>query len=115
MNKSKVIIPVFIPHKGCPHDCSFCNQKKIAGAGTDVTADKVSEIVNLQLENLKKVNRSKEVAFYGGSFTGLPREQQRQLLNIAFEKKKQGLIDEIRISTRPDYIDEEILDFLIEY
>lgn len=115
MSKGKIIIPIFIPHKGCPHDCSFCNQKKIAGAGTDVTAEKVSEIVNLQLENLKDVNRSKEIAFYGGSFTGLPKEQQAKLLTIAYEKKKQGLIDEIRISTRPDYIDEEVLDFLQEY
>ncbi|QUH20861.1 elongator complex protein 3 [Alkaliphilus sp. B6464] len=114
-NKRKIIIPIFIPHKGCPHDCSFCNQKKIAGEGTDVTADKVSQIVNLQLENLKNVDESKEIAFYGGSFTGLPREQQSQLLTIAYEKKKQGLVNEIRISTRPDYINEEILDFLQDY
>lgn len=115
MKKGKSIIPVFIPHKGCPHDCSFCNQKKIAGAGTDITADKVAQTINSQLENLKNIHSSKEIAFYGGSFTGLPRNQQIQFLKIAFEKKKQGLIDEIRISTRPDYINEEILDLLSEY
>lgn len=114
MSKSRIIIPIFIPHRGCPHDCSFCNQKKIAGAGTDITADKVSQIVNLQLENLKDIDRDKEIAFYGGSFTGLPREQQEELLTIAYEKKKQGLINEIRISTRPDYINEDILDFLLD-
>lgn len=115
MSSGKIIIPIFIPHKGCPHDCSFCNQKKIAGAGTDVTADKVAEIINVQLENLKNIKSSKEIAFYGGSFTGLPKDQQRQLLNIAYEKKREGAIDEIRISTRPDYIDEEILDLLSGY
>jgi len=115
MSNGTIIIPIFIPHKGCPHDCSFCNQKKIAGAGTDVTAHKVSQIVDIQLENLKDVNKRKEIAFYGGSFTGLPKEQQIQLLTVAYEKKKQGLIDEIRISTRPDYINEEILDLLVEY
>ena len=115
MRKSKAIIPIFIPHRGCPHDCSFCNQKKIAGTGTDVTADTVSEIINVQLENLKNTDRIKEIAFYGGSFTGLPKEQQRQLLTIAYDKKSRGLIEDIRISTRPDYIDEEILDLLVEY
>lgn len=115
MEKGKIIIPIFIPHRGCPHDCSFCNQKKIAGTGTDVTAEQVLEIIEAQLEHLKDVNRPKEIAFYGGSFTGLPYEQQRQLLAMAYEKKKLNFIQDIRISTRPDYINEEILQLLGSY
>ncbi len=115
MINGKIIIPIFIPHRGCPHDCSFCNQKKIAYEGTDVNSDEVSQIINTQLKNLKHTKKSKEVAFYGGSFTGLPKDQQAEFLNVAYEKKEQGLIDDIRISTRPDYIDDEILDLLISY
>lgn len=115
MSKARAIIPIFIPHKGCPHDCSFCNQRKIAGEEADVTIDRVVKTIDQQLQNLKNTSRSKEIAFYGGSFTGLPIKQQAQLLKIAYEKKKQGLIDKIRISTRPDYIDDEILNFLQEY
>lgn len=115
MSKNRGIISIFIPHRGCPHDCSFCNQRKIAGEGTDVTADKVKEIIEGQLENLKNKYSIKEVAFYGGSFTAIPREEQRKLLEVAYKKKQKGLIDEIRISTRPDYINDKILDFLQEY
>lgn len=115
MINSKIIIPIFIPHKGCPHDCSFCNQKKIAGEGTDVNVDEVSLTINTQLENLKDIKKFKEVAFYGGSFTGLSKDQQVQFLELAYTKKKQGLINDIRISTRPDYINEEILDTLTSY
>ncbi len=115
MYKSRTIIPIFIPHKGCPHDCSFCNQKKIAGEGSGVGGDKADQIISDQLENLKATNRSIEVAFYGGSFTGLPIKDQVDLLTAASKKKEAGLIDEIRLSTRPDCIQEEILDILQKY
>lgn len=115
MNKGRAIIPIFIPHKGCPHDCSFCNQKKIAGAGGDVTPEDARSIIDEQLQNLEHVNKTKEIAFFGGSFTGLPRDEQVQFLKIANEKKVLGLIDDIRISTRPDYIDEDILELITSY
>lgn len=112
MSRSRAIIPIFIPHRGCPHDCSFCNQKKIAGGEGDIGGREVNEIIDRQLRDLKNTDKIVEVAFYGGSFTGIGKEQQVDLLRVAKDKKDRGLIDEIRISTRPDYIDEEILDLL---
>ena len=103
------IIPIFIPHIGCPHDCSFCNQKRIAGEITDVTANDVSEIIRHYLNTMIANNSHREVAYFGGSFTGLSMEKQRELLSPALRAKNAGLIQDIRISTRPDYISEELL------
>lgn len=105
-------IPIFVPHKGCPYDCVFCNQKRITGTQKDVTADDVRCIIEKHLETIPKENRYVEAAFFGGSFTGIPIEEQTGLLRAANEFLEQGFIDGIRISTRPDYIDRTILDNL---
>ncbi|MCC5912001.1 MAG: radical SAM protein [Clostridiaceae bacterium] len=116
MAKKKYIIPIFIPHKGCPHDCSFCNQKKIAGETTEVSKEDVKRIIEDYLVIFSSQTEiQREVAFYGGSFTGLPLAKQKELLTPAFEAKAKGLITDIRLSTRPDYIDDEKLDLLKQY
>lgn len=115
--KKHAIIPIFIPHQGCPNDCVFCNQKAITAHQPDVTVDEVRNIIDTWLSTLtdRKGMETVEIAFFGGSFTGIPMEQQSEYLSIAYEYKKQGLIQKIHLSTRPDYIDEMILDNLKRY
>lgn len=108
-------IPIFVPHRGCPYDCVFCNQRRITGTGSDVTAQDVRETINEYLKTLPTQNRRVEAAFFGGSFTGIPIYEQSALLSAAYEYIEAGLIDGIRLSTRPDYIDREILDNLLRY
>ncbi len=108
-------IPIFVPHRGCPFDCVFCNQKRITGADSGVTAADVRNITDAHLKTLPKENRRVEAAFFGGSFTGIPIEEQSELLGAAKEYLDRGDIDGIRLSTRPDYIDREILDNLLKY
>ena len=116
LNKNKqYTIPIFIPHKGCPNNCVFCNQKKISGQLTDVTSedvkDKIEEYLKYYLNSKKKI----EIAFFGGSFTGIPMDKQIEYLEVANGYVKKGLVDAIRISTRPDYIDGKILDVMKKY
>ncbi|MGL5693357.1 MAG: elongator complex protein 3, partial [Peptostreptococcaceae bacterium] len=110
----KRIIPIFVPHRGCPHDCIFCNQKKITGVSTDVTSDDVRDIIEEYLPTIDK-DASVEVAFFGGSFTAIDESIQNDLLSVAKEYVEKGLIQDIRMSTRPDCISEEILNRLKEY
>ncbi|WP_308007845.1 radical SAM protein [uncultured Fusobacterium sp.] len=107
-------IPIFISHFGCPNACVFCNQKKINGRETDVTMEDLKEIIETYLETLPK-NSKKEVAFFGGTFTGISFDLQRQYLETVHKYIKEGLIDGIRLSTRPDCINKEILEQLKKY
>ena len=104
-------IPIFVPHKGCPHDCVFCNQRHITGHDEDVGAEDVKRIIDSYLPTLKKDSYI-EAAFFGGSFTGIDTEKQTELLDAAYEYVTEGKIHGIRCSTRPDYINTEILDNL---
>lgn len=108
------IIPIFVPHKGCPHDCIFCNQKKITGVSTDVTG---TDVENTIREYLKTINEDThiEVAFFGGSFTAIDINIQKELLSVAKGYLENGVIKDIRLSTRPDCINDEILTMLKEY
>lgn len=108
------IIPIFVPHIGCPNDCVFCNQRKITGISTDVTAEDVKEKIEDYLGTIPAENRVLEVAFFGGSFTGIDTEVQKTLLDVAYSYKKAGIVNKIRLSTRPDYIDDQRLDILEE-
>lgn len=108
-------IPIFVPHRGCPFDCVFCNQRRITGSIKDVTPKDVTETIEAYLKTLPKEGRVVEAAFFGGSFTGIPIEEQTALLSAAYKFKKRGLIDGIRLSTRPDYISGEILDNLARF
>lgn len=106
------IIPIFIPHRGCKNECVFCNQRKISGETRDVTEDDVRCEIEKYLEMYKDNTRKKQIAFFGGSFTGLDIEDQVRFLNVANEYIEKGLVSSIRISTRPDYISELILKIL---
>ena len=107
-------IPIFISHFGCPNACVFCNQKKINGRETDVTMEDVKKIIEIYLETLPK-NSKKEVAFFGGTFTGISLNLQKEYLETVYEYIKKGLIDGIRLSTRPDCINREIVEQLKKY
>lgn len=113
--KKEYIIPIFVPHLGCPHDCVFCNQRKISGQTKMVTADDVKKTIDYYLGNFRKEDNYIEVAFFGGSFTGIEPEKQEELLSVAYDYIKAGKVDSIRLSTRPDYIDKDILKRLKKY
>lgn len=117
LNKEKqYTIPIFIPHRGCKNECVFCNQRKISGVTTDVTVEDVDKIIKNRLEELKN-NRNKkiEIAFFGGSFTGIPIADQIRYLKVANKYIKLNEVVSIRLSTRPDYISVPILKMLKKY
>lgn len=113
--KKEYIIPVFVPHLGCPNDCIFCNQKSISGQKKNITKEEAKKTIDYFLDNIKDKDAKKEIAFFGGSFTGIDVEKQEELLQIAYEYIENGQVDSIRISTRPDYINKEILKRLKKY
>ena len=113
--KKHYIIPVFVPHLGCPNDCVFCNQRSISGQQKMITKEDVEKTIEFYLKSIKDKEAKKEVAFFGGSFTGIEEEKQEEFLKVAYEYIKQGKIDSIRISTRPDYINKKILKRLKKY
>ena len=114
MSARESIIPVFVPHSGCPHDCVFCNQRRITGQQEPATADTVRQAVKAA-SALPKSNVKRQLAFYGGSFTAIPVNEQTALLEAAREALDAGEIQSIRLSTRPDAIDDEVLQRLRYY
>ncbi|MDD6795438.1 MAG: radical SAM protein [Clostridiaceae bacterium] len=115
MSKKYYIIPIFVPHEGCPHNCVFCNQDRITGVKDSVTKDTVYSIVDEYLETIDRKSATVELSFFGGTFTAIREQKQRELLAIAKEYKDKGLIDKIHMSTRPDAINDYILSYLKEY
>ena len=113
--KKEYIIPIFVPHLEYPNKWTFCNQKSISGQTKMVTAEDVRKTIEFYLENFKNHNKYVEVAFFGGSFTGIEEEKQEELLKAANEYIKEKKVNAIRISTRPDYIDKNILKRLKKY
>ena len=114
--KTHAIIPIFIPHRGCNNACVFCNQKAITARDSGITPEGARGIIEQYLPTLQNRNLNEiEVSFFGGSFTGIPIEDQSAFLAVAKEYKDKGLIDKIHLSTRPDYINKEILDNLKNY
>jgi len=108
-------ISVFVPHIGCPCRCSFCDQTKIARTCISPQAEDIGKAVAEALSSKKYDSKATEIAFFGGSFTAIDRDYMCSLLKAAYEFVKNGTVSGIRISTRPDCIDEEILDILKEY
>jgi histone acetyltransferase (RNA polymerase elongator complex component) len=114
--KTHAIIPIFIPHLGCPNDCVFCNQKKITARAKPLSREGMVAEIEKYLQTLTgRGIKTVEIAFYGGSFTGIPMEQQQEYLAVAKSYKDRGLIQKIHLSTRPDYIDDTILTNLKQY
>ena len=113
--KKQYIIPIFVPHLGCPNDCVFCNQKSISGQMKNITKKDIKETIEFYLENFKEKEAHIEIAFFGGSFTGIEESLQEEYLQTAYEYIQAGKVDSIRISTRPDYINKTILKRLKKY
>ncbi len=109
-------IALFVVHKGCPHTCSFCNQRSISGFTRDLTSEDIHSAVKTAMESTdKKKLALGEIAFFGGSFTMIDREYMLKLLETAYSYVKKGVCSGIRISTRPDGINEEICEILKNY
>ncbi len=105
-------IPIFIPHEGCPNNCVFCNQHTITGVGDKADRD-ISKEIDTALSTYEGTAENAEIAFFGGSFTGIDRALMIKLLDTAYGYVKSGRVSAIRLSTRPDYIDRDILDILL--
>jgi len=109
----KYNLPIFIPHLGCPHDCAFCNQRKITGIDTEITPEYIENRIETFFSTINDIDSMVEIAFFGGSFTAIPMDLQENFLKVA--EKFSGKICGIRVSTRPDAINEEILALLKKY
>jgi histone acetyltransferase (RNA polymerase elongator complex component) len=108
-------IPVFIPGLACPHQCVFCDQRQISGQGDIPSPGAVRKVVDAHLRTFPAGARRVEIAFFGGSFTGLPVNMQQQYLEVAAGYVEAGQADGIRLSTRPDYIHPDGLMLLQQY
>lgn len=115
MSKNHYVIPIFVPHEGCPHQCVFCNQNIITGSLAKVDADFVNTTVTEYLKTMNHNDSIIEISFYGGTFTAIPISKQNELLEVALKYKRENAIDFIRLSTRPDYINDGILQNLKDY
>lgn len=125
MTAKHTILPVFIPHEGCLHKCVFCDQRRIAGAGgpydvcpaiSESATDRIRALVGAALaKGRRDGDKAIEMAFYGGSFTALPEQRQKELAEAARPLLEQDPRNSIRISTRPDCIDETIVARLKDY
>ncbi len=108
-------IPIFIPELACHYKCIYCNQQKISGMMKIPSSDEIIQTFDKYLSTINYKNNDVEIGFFGGSFTGLSMEKQKELLLLTqpyVDKKK---VQSIRLSTRPDYINEELLDLLLKY
>ena len=114
MTEKHANVAVFVPHCGCPHDCRFCDQRTIAGVTTPTTAADVVTACERALATLGD-GVTAQIAFFGGSFTAIPYNDMRSLLEAAQPFLQTGRFDGIRVSTRPDAVDEEVLTVLKRY
>ena len=113
--KKEYIIPIFVPHLGCPNNCTFCNQKRISGQTKMVTAQDVKDTIDFFLKHFRDDYKYVEVAFFGGSFTAIDEKTQVELLEAVQEYIQNKKVNSIRISTRPDCIDKEIFKRMKKY
>lgn len=114
MTARNSIIPVFVPHLGCPNDCVFCNQRRISGHIEPATAQTVKNVIE-EAAALTPSGTKRQLAFYGGSFTAIPEARQIELFEAAQPYLADGTISSIRLSTRPDAIDGTVLKRLKKY
>ncbi len=108
-------IAIFVPHNGCPHQCSFCNQKSITGKSYQPKKADIKKDLEIAIKTLGENVINGEIAFFGGSFTAIDYDYMIELLECAYEYVKDYNFAGIRISTRPDCIDENILNILKKY
>ncbi len=115
MKKKHFNIPVFIPELACPFQCIYCNQRKISGQIKIPDSNEIVTTIENHLQTITKPNATIELAFFGGNFTGLNKNDQVEYLKLVQPYIKQGKISGIRLSTRPDYINKEIIEILKRY
>lgn len=108
-------ISVFVPHLGCPNMCSFCNQRYIAGDFSPPDESDIESAVEIAVKSRNYSPQNTEIAFFGGSFTAIDRDYMVRLLECASRFVKNGTVKGIRISTRPDAVDKQIIDILKFY
>lgn len=108
-------ISIFVPHFGCPNMCSFCNQRHIAGSFSAPDKQTIEAAVKTAVSSKNFDSKTTEIAFFGGSFTAIDREYMVKLLSFAYPFVQNGTVKGIRISTRPDAIDTDVLDVLKKY
>ncbi|MBR6333155.1 MAG: radical SAM protein [Bacteroidales bacterium] len=108
------VIPIFIPQRACPFRCSYCNQFAIAGQGSVPTPEEAKRIVETHLATMP-MEAHVRIAFFGGSFTGMPLEEQEAYLKVTEPYVRSGRVDGVQLSTRPDYITREVLQLLQRY
>jgi histone acetyltransferase (RNA polymerase elongator complex component) len=114
MRSRHFTIPVFIPEEACPNQCVFCNQHRIAGAECAPSVEEVIRKVDAHLLTIP-LGGEVEIGFFGGNFTGIPQNEQQAYLESVQPYIKSGRVQGLRLSTRPDYINQGILDFLKRY
>lgn len=108
------VVPIFIPQRACPFRCSYCNQFAIAGQGSVPTPEEARTIIDTHLATMP-ADAEVRIAFFGGSFTGMPLEEQETYLKVAQPYLQSGRVRGIQLSTRPDYITPEVLQLLKRY
>lgn len=114
MKTKHVNIPIFLPQLACPHRCIFCNQNHISSQESVPTPEEADGIIRTHLQTIA-ADTETQVAFFGGSFTGLPLALQEAYLKVVQAYIETGQVQSIRLSTRPDYITDEILSLLAKY
>ena len=113
--KKHYTIPIFIPELACPFQCVFCNQRKITGKKLIPDDREIKKTVEDHIASFKIKNRIVEIGFFGGSFTGIPMDQQEHYLKLIQPYLESNQVSGIRLSTRPDYISVEVLELLKKY
>ncbi|MDD5712209.1 MAG: radical SAM protein [Smithellaceae bacterium] len=112
----RLIVPVFVPYRGCPNRCVFCNENITADAETGpINTDYLREKVKDHVRSMRRGPCDVQLAFYGGNFTGMEEEEQVELLGAVQPLVEEGSVKDIRVSTRPDYIDDGRLELLKRY
>jgi len=112
--KKYFIIPIFLPHQGCPHRCVFCQQQTITNYwGKQRIPDEIKNTIELAIQSKQfSAKKPKEVAFYGGTFTSLPISSMTKMLGTVKPYIEKGIVQSIRLSTRPDSLSEDRLNIL---
>ena len=115
MKTKHYTIPIFIPELACPFQCIYCDQHKITGSQSMPGPGDVNEIIEKHLATFPKRKKEIQVGFFGGNFTGIAIEEQEAYLKVAYAYLKEDKIQGIRLSTRPDYINEQVMKLLKKY
>lgn len=106
-------IPIFVPELACPNQCIYCNQRIISGQLQLPTNSEIIETIERNLSTFDD-DAFVEIGFFGGNFTGIEFEEQQRLFSLISPYREKGIVKEVRLSTRPDYINSEVIDFLIK-